>query len=203
MSEEQRVGPADDDQSTSADSATGTASEDSSLDDALNEYLDDNASQQQASNESTDLDKLRAEVVAANERALRAQAEVDNVRRRFRRENDEAIRYANKPLLTDLLPVIDNIHRALEAAKTNPESGGLLEGVSMVADQLVGVLEKHHCPKINAIGEQFDPELHEAILQQPSDEPKGTIILVAQDGYQLHDRLVRPSQVIVSTGPAE
>ncbi len=193
MSEEDKSVPSDDEQAVST--------EDGTVEDAIKEFLaDDEAA---AAADMSEVDKLKAEAKEANDRALRAQAEVDNVRRRFRRENEEAMLYANKPLLTDLLPVIDNIQRALDAAKSNPESSGLLEGVSMVAEQLIGVLEKHNCPKIQAMGEQFDPDLHAAILQQASDEPKGTIIEVAQDGYRLHERLIRPSQVIVSTGPNE
>ena len=192
MSEEDKVVPSDDEQAVSTEQDSGDA-----VEDAINEYLADDAT------EMSEIQKLKSLAQEANDRALRAQAEVDNVRRRFRRENEEAMLYANKPLLTDLLPVIDNIHRALEAAQANSESSGLLEGVSMVAEQLIGVLEKHNCPMIQAKGEPFDPDLHAAILQQPSDEPKGTIIEVAQDGYRLHDRLIRPSQVIVSTGPAE
>ena len=201
MSEEEKVVPSDDAVSTEA-----TPNENGVVEDAINEILADESAEK--SSEMTEVDKLKAQVKAAEDRALRAQAEVDNVRRRFRRENEEAMLYANKPLLSDVLPVIDNIHRAIDAAKDNAakdnaDSSGLLEGVAMVAEQLVGVLEKHHCPKIDALGEQFDPELHEAILQQPSDQPKGTIIQVAQEGYRLHKRLIRPSQVIVSTGPAE
>ncbi len=192
MSEEDKVVPSDDEQAVSTENADS-----GNVEDAINEFLADGAGA------TSEVEKLKAEVREANDRALRAQAEVDNARRRFRRENEEAMLYANKPLLTDVLPVIDNIQRALEAAKSNPESSGLLDGVSMVAEQLIGVLEKHKCPMIKAIGEQFDPDLHAAILQQPSEKPKGTIIEVAQDGYRLHERLIRPSQVIVSTGPAE
>ncbi|MFC1759093.1 nucleotide exchange factor GrpE [Planctomycetota bacterium] len=193
MSEEEKVVPSDDEQAVST--------EDGIVENAIEEFLADDAVA--ASTDMSEVGKLKAAAKEANDRALRAQAEVDNVRRRFRRENEEAMLYANKPLLTDLLPVIDNIHRALESARANPEGSGLLEGVSMVAEQLIGVLEKNNCPMIQAKGEQFDPDLHAAILQQASDEPKGTIIEVAQDGYRLHERLIRPSQVIVSTGPAE
>lgn len=191
MSDEEKNVPSDDDSNVSTGDAA-TANED-----AISEFLADEAT------EASEIEQLESKLAEANNRALRAQAEVENVRRRFRRENDEAVLYANKPLLSDLLPVVDNIERAIESANSSNDASGLLEGVKMVAEQLLAVLEKHNCPRIDAVGEQFDPEFHEAILQQPSDEPKGTILTVAQHGYKLHDRLIRPSQVIVSTGPAE
>ena len=143
--------------------------------------------------------ELANQLAQANDRVLRAQAEVENVRRRLRREMDERSQFATQPLLTDLLPVIDNLERALESAQQTEHAAGLLEGVKMVASQLHQVLEKHHCPRIAAQGAPFDPDLHEAIAQQPSQEhPPGTVMDVARPGYKLHDRVIRPSQVIVS-----
>jgi molecular chaperone GrpE len=146
------------------------------------------------------VDELRAELDQAKERVLRCQAELDNYRKRAAREMDEHRRYANIGLIRELLPVLDNVQRAIEAAEKSADGSGLLDGVKLVAQQLQGVLERHHCVKIEALGAPFDPHLHHAILQQPSDEhPANTVITVTQDGYQLHDRVVRPSQVIVST----
>ena len=106
-------------------------------------------------------------------------------------------------LIRDLLPVLDNLQRAI-AAEQGSENNGLLQGVQMVADQLTMTLDQHHCKNIAAEGEPFDPMRHEALLQQPSDEhPAGTVMQVAQTGYQLHDRVIRPAHVIVSQGPAE
>jgi len=136
--------------------------------------------------------------------ALRCQAELDNYRKRAARELEEHRRYADIGLIRDLLPVLDNIQRAIEAAEKSTDGSGLLDGVKLVAQQLEGVLDCHHCIKIEALGAPFDPHLHHAILQQPSDEhPANTIIMVTQDGYQLHDRVVRPSQVIVSTNATD
>jgi molecular chaperone GrpE len=144
-------------------------------------------------------DQLRAELEQAKDRALRCQAELDNYRKRAAREMDEHRRYASISLMRDLLPVMDNIQRAIEAAEKSTDGSGLLDGVKLVAQQLDNVLECHHCVKIKALGEPFDPNLHHAILQQPSEEyPPNTVIMVTQDGYLLHDRVVRPSQVIVS-----
>lgn len=151
-----------------------------------------------------ELETLRQELEAAKDRALRSQAELENYRKRMRREMEDERRYAQLPLLRDLLPVIDNIGRALQAAGNTPDGTGLLEGVKLVAQQLDGVLTRHHCTRIDALHQPFDPHLHAAILQQPSTEhPAGTVLNVAQEGYQLHDRVVRPAQVIVSTAPPE
>lgn len=143
---------------------------------------------------------LRDELDACKDRALRAQAEFDNYRKRMRKEMDDERRYAQLPLLSDLLPVLDNVQRAIQAAEKSPDAGGLLAGFKMVAQQLESVLARHHCTRIDALHKPFDPHLHAAIMQQPSDEyPANTVVQVAQDGYQLHDRVLRPAQVIVST----
>lgn len=151
---------------------------------------------------AADLTKLREELADANDRALRAQAEVDNVLKRARREIDEERRFANLPLLRDLLPVLDNIGRAIEAAAKSDDAAGLLTGVKMVAHQLDSVLQQHHCRKIAALEHPFDPHSHQAISQQPhAEHPENTVVLVVQEGYRLHDRVIRPAQVIVSKAP--
>jgi molecular chaperone GrpE len=150
------------------------------------------------------LDQLRSELEQLKDRVLRSQAELDNYRKRASRELDDHRRYANIGLMRDLLPVLDNIQRAIEAAEKTSDISSLLDGVRLVAQQLEGVLESFHCVKIKALGEPFDPQVHHAILQQPSaEQPPNTVIMVTQDGYQLHDRVVRPSQVIVSAAPAD
>jgi molecular chaperone GrpE len=146
------------------------------------------------------LQKLRAELVAAKERELRCHAELDNYLKRAARELEERLRYANLGLLRDLMPVIDNVGRAIQAAEQKADAAALLEGFKMVEQQLDDVLRRHHCTRIEALHAPFDPNVHHAIMQQPSEEyPANTVLLVAQNGYQLHDRVVRPSQVIVST----
>jgi molecular chaperone GrpE len=150
------------------------------------------------------LEQLRADLEETKDRVLRSQAELDNYRKRAAREIEDHRRYANLPLVRDLLPVLDNMERAIGAAGKNCEAAGLLEGVKLVVQQLESVLTKHHCQRIEALHQPFDPHLHEAISQQPSAEfPPGTVLLVAQCGFQLFDRVVRPSQVIVSAAPAE
>jgi molecular chaperone GrpE len=147
---------------------------------------------------------LSAELAAANDRLLRLQAEMQNLRNRTAREIADERRYAALPVLRELLPVVDNIDRAIEAAEKAGEADNLLEGFRLVRQQLLTTLDHHHCEPIEALGQPFDPHLHQAILQQPSPEaPAGTITLVTQPGYKLHDRVVRPAQVIVSSGPGD
>jgi len=149
-----------------------------------------------------DLAKLRSELEVANDLILRAQAELENFRKRSRREIVEERRYATLPLLRDVLPVVDNLKRAIESATDANSFAGLLEGVKLVADQLDTVLTQHDCQLIDALEAEFDPHFHEAISQIPSQEcPAGKVVHVSQVGYRLHDRVVRPSQVVVSTGP--
>ncbi len=150
-----------------------------------------------------DLTSLKKDLKEANDRCLRAQAELDNVRKRTRRELEERSRYASLPIANDLLSVVDNLQRALSAAPETEEAASFVQGVKMVCDQLATVLENHQCKKIDAVGEPFDPNLHEAIQMEASDEfAANTVSREIQIGYQIFDRVVRPSQVFVSTGPA-
>jgi molecular chaperone GrpE len=148
--------------------------------------------------------RFEQELADANERVLRVQAELENYRKRVRREMEEERRYAIAPLVKDLLPVLDNLERAIEAAQASPDNPGLLEGVKMVAAQLQGVLGQHHCQRIAAVGQTFDPNQHQAIAQEPSTEhPAGTVTRAVQSGYKLYDRVIRPAQVFVSSGTPE
>ena len=145
------------------------------------------------------LDQLRSDLEAAKDRALRSQAELENYRKRASREIDDHRRYANLPLMQDLLPVLDNIERAIAAAESTKDVAVLLEGVKLVARQFEEVFARYHCVRIGALHLPFDPHLHHAISQQPTNEfPPNTVVLVAQPGFMLHDRVVRPSQVLVS-----
>jgi molecular chaperone GrpE len=146
------------------------------------------------------LEQLRADLEGAKDRVLRSQAELENYRKRAAREIEDHHRYANLPLLRDMLPVLDNIERAVGAADKTHDAASLLDGIKMVVQQLDTVLQRYHCVRIEALHQPFNPHLHEAISQQPTAEyPPNTVILVAQQGFQLFDRVVRPSQVIVST----
>jgi molecular chaperone GrpE len=149
-----------------------------------------------------DPQQLAAELEEVRDRLLRTTAELENTRKRTARELQQERRYAALPLVCDLLPLIDNVQRAIEAAEKAQAPAGLLEGVRMVAQQLDSILTRNHCTRIEALGQAFDPHVHEAISHLPSSEPAGTVTAVAATGYQLHDRVVRPAQVVVSAGPA-
>jgi molecular chaperone GrpE len=143
-----------------------------------------------------------AELANANERMLRLQAEMQNLRNRTSREIADERKYAALPVISELLPVVDNIDRALEAAEKAGEAENLLAGFRLVKQQLHTLLSRHDCEPIEAENAPFDPNFHQAILQQPSnDVPAGNVMMVTQPGYKMHDRVVRPAQVIVSSGP--
>lgn len=157
----------------------------------------------EAPQDNPELERLQADLAEAQSQALRAQAELDNFRKRMRREMEEERRFAPAPLLRDLFPILDNLQRAVDAADKSEAGAALAEGVKMVLQQIEQVLEQHGCRRIPTQGETFDPHLHEAIVQQPSDQPAGAILVEALPGYQLHDRVLRASQVIVSGGPPQ
>jgi molecular chaperone GrpE len=145
--------------------------------------------------------ELEAHLKDATNKALRVQAELENYRKRAQRELADERRYAVVPLVRDLLPVFDNLQRAIDASQQSTDGKNLLEGVQMVAAQLEAVLQQHGCVRIETVGAAFDPNQHEAIAQEPSNEhPAGTITRATQVGYKLHDRVIRPAQVFVSTG---
>ncbi|MBN1910627.1 MAG: nucleotide exchange factor GrpE [Pirellulales bacterium] len=151
-----------------------------------------------------ELSELQAELEDAKDRALRFMAEMENYKKRVARQVEEERRYANLPLIRDLLPALDNMNRAIEAAEKSDSASGLLEGVKMVVQQIHGVLAQHDCHPIDAQDQPFDPNHHAAISQQPTaDVPPGTVLHVVQTGFRLHDRVVRPSHVIVSAPAAE
>ena len=144
-------------------------------------------------------------VLEAERQVLLARAEMENFRKRMQRDSEQQLKYANLALLRDLLDVVDNLNRAMDAAKSDTNnSQALLSGVQMVGQQMLSVLAKFGCKPIEAEGVEFDPNVHEAISQMPSEQYAAGI--VAQEvavGYLLHDRVIRPSSVIVSTGPAK
>ena len=165
--------------------------------------LEDLAADQVAAEAPQGNQQLQQAVQEAEARAVRAQAELENFRKRMSRERSEDLKYAALPIMRDMLPVIDNLDRALQSAEAGQPADGLVEGVKMVLAQLLSVLEQHHCKEIPAAGEPFDPMSHEAIAQLPSEDvPAGQVLEVHQPGYRLHDRILRPTNVIVSQGPA-
>ena len=135
-----------------------------------------------------------------NDRLVRQTADLENFRKRSQREKDEARQFANQGLLEKLLPVLDNFEMAL-AASENADPG-IRDGVQMIYDQLLVVLKESGVEPVDALGETFDPNLHEAISRKHTDEAEeGTVLQQVQRGYKLNDRLVRPARVIVAAAP--
>lgn len=161
----------------------------------------DQSSQDQSHNpEITEVD-FEAEAAKLKDLALRARADLENFRKRAIREKEEAIRYANNALLEKLLPVVDNFELGLDAAKSAPDAASILMGMNMVHKQLHEFLRTHGVEEVEAEGEPFDPNKHDAVAQEPSDlVPEGIVIRQVRKGYKLKDRLVRASSVIVSKG---
>lgn len=144
-------------------------------------------------------EQLRNEIRQLNDRWLRSEAEMDNLRRRTRRELEENAKFANQRLLVDLMEVVDNLQRALGAANQTAE-GSLVAGVQMVAVQFEDVLKRHGCERVPTVGQTFDPNVHEAIQMVACESPAGSIVQEVRSGYRLHDRLIRPAQVVVAAG---
>lgn len=155
------------------------------------------------------LEELKARALKADEnweRLVRTTADFDNYKKRAAREKQEAIRFANEGLIEKLVPVLDNFDMAL-AATAQSASGeaaqSLQTGVSMIFQQLKGVLTEAGLEEINAAGQTFDPNWHEAVSQQESaDAPEGQVLQQLRKGYKLRDRLIRPATVIVAKAPA-
>lgn len=151
--------------------------------------------------------KLAAAETAAKEahdRMLRHSAELDNYKKRSQREMVEFRKFANEALIKELLSVVDNLERAIASSPAdNAESDCMMEGVDLTLKEILKVFEKFSVKPVDAEGKPFDPNFHQAVMQEPSDEhPEGTVLTVLQKGYLLHDRLIRPAMVVVSKAKA-
>jgi molecular chaperone GrpE len=148
------------------------------------------------------LAEARQEAAQERDRLLRMSAEFENYKKRMNRQMDEFRKYANEALLKDLISVVDNLERALgTSAKDAGEkiSGSLIEGVEMTLNEILKILTKFNVTPIESLEKPFDPVFHEAVMQEESDEqPENTVINEFQKGYLIHDRLLRPSMVVVS-----
>ena len=146
------------------------------------------------------IQKLEEEVRDLNDQLLRRAADFDNFRKRIFREKEESIKYANAALLTDLLAIIDDFERAIQSAADSKDFDAFHTGVSMIEKQMVSILERNWgLKRFSADGELFDPEKHEAIAVEETDEHDTEIVLEDyQKGYLLHDRVLRPAKVKVA-----
>jgi len=144
------------------------------------------------------LEDAQAEAQTNHDRFLRERAELENFKKRMQREKAEALRFASEPLIRELLPVVDNLERAIEHGAGDGKS--VLEGVRLVLKSFHDVLDRHGVKPIEAIGEPFDPSRHEAMAQVESTEHEpNRVVEQLHRGYLLHDRLLRPALVTVSS----
>ncbi len=156
--------------------------------------------------DSARVEALERELAEAKDRTLRVAADLENFRKRALKDREEAHHFGHQNLVKDLLPSVDNLERAVDHARKGGEesASGLLEGVELVLRELHSVLGKHGVTPIEALGQPFDPALHEAMAQVPDgSQPPGTVVEVFQRGYQLRARLLRPARVVVSRLPDE
>ena len=147
------------------------------------------------------LTQLKAELSKYKDVALRSVADLDNYRKRMAREKDDAIRYANASFLERLIPILDNFELGLQAAKTGGSQSAVQDGMVMVFKQLQDFLASCGVETIDATGQHFDPNVHEAIAQEQNAEiAEGFVVRQLRKGYRLKDRLIRPANVVVSKG---
>jgi len=153
-----------------------------------------------------EVEALRAERDEFRDKFMRALADAENTRKRADRDRREAENYGGSKLARDMLPVYDNMRRALQAVEDSEKeaNAALLEGVELTMRELISVFKKHGIdPIVPEVGDRFDPQLHQAMFEAPLPGTKaGDIIQVAAEGFMLHDRLLRPAQVGVSSTPA-
>lgn len=150
-----------------------------------------------------ELEALRLEVAELREKNLRLLAETRNLQQRAQREKTEAIKYAEADFARELLVILDDLERTWESARSAKKAKAVADGVRIVYEHFLKVLKGRNITPIEALGKLFDPSVHQAMLQQPSDEyPAGTVIEELARGYAMHERVLRPSRVIVSSEPA-
>ena len=153
-----------------------------------------------------EIETLQAQIAELKNAVLRERADSDNLRKRFEREKESALKFGSEKLIKELLPVIDSLTLGLEAAKAHEAEGRqaldhFIEGSSMTLKLLLDVLQKNGVSELNPVGEKLDPELHQALSVIPSpDAEPNTILHVAQKGYLLNGRVIRAAQVIVADG---
>lgn len=169
---------------------------------------DEAAAEEALDDEEDDVDEVAAlqeEVNDLKDRLLRSLAEAENIRKRADRDRREAENYGGSKLARDMLPVYDNLQRALDAAGDEQKdvAGAVLEGIELTLRELLNVFGKHGIERVAPeVGDAFDPDFHQAMFEAPVPETKaGDIIQVMAEGFMLHDRLLRPAQVGVSSNP--
>lgn len=154
---------------------------------------------EEAAEEVLDPEKLAADLAELNQRFLRTAADFENYKRRTAQEKDDLLKYSNAKLMGELLPVLDNFQLALRTPGESQEAQNVIKGVEMIYRQMVQALEQAGMTKIEAVGQPFNPNLHEAIMQVDDDTvPEDTVVEELRAGYMLKERVIRPSMVKVS-----
>lgn len=150
--------------------------------------------------EMTELDTVKAELADTEDKFLRARAEIANMSNRFKNERELLVRYRSQDLGKKLLPSIDNLERAMAIEVDDEQGASLKKGISMVLESVQSALKDEGIEEIPALGQPFDPNLHQAVQTIPATDeaPADTIVEVLQKGYKLHDRVLRASMVIVT-----
>jgi molecular chaperone GrpE len=169
----------------------------------------DNQSSEQAQAAASavldDIESLRARALERDQYLSllqRTQADFENYQKRNQRERDLERRFAHFGFARELLTALDNLDRATAAAQQAKESGPLVQGVAMVQNQLLELMRRHGITPIEALGKTFDPNLHQAVMQEPTDAaPPNTVTKVLERGFMIYDRVLRPAHVVVSTSP--
>ncbi len=146
------------------------------------------------------LETAEKELQETHDRLLRVSAEFENYKKRSARDMTDFRKFANETLIKEMLPVVDNLERALESTNQDrPESKSVAEGVRMTLTEILKIFEKYQVKQIEALGETFDPSFHQAVMQEEDDsQPDKTITKELQKGYLMHDKLIRPAMVVVS-----
>jgi molecular chaperone GrpE len=144
------------------------------------------------------------EIAELKDRYLRSLAENENARKRLRQQSDETVRFQRENLLRELLPVVDNLERAVDAARGGGNGKPIVEGVEMVLRSLLDFLKTHGVTQLTSVGQPFDPQRHEAVDQiESSQHPPNTVVNEFHRGYQIGDRLLRPARVAVARSKRE
>ena len=153
----------------------------------------------EAAEEVLDPEKLAADLAELNQRFLRTAADFENYKRRTIQEKEDLLKYSNAKLMAELLPVLDNFQLALRSPAESTEAQNVVKGVEMIYRQMLQTLEQAGMTKIEAVGQPFNPNMHEAIMQVEDDTvPEDTVVEELRAGYMLKERVIRPSMVKVS-----
>lgn len=191
---------------TMAQAEAAVSGSDDSDDDGPELVIEDGADD--GADASAEVARLEEELAAAKDKWLRAVADLENYKKRVKREMDEAVLRATQQLLSAFLPVMDNLERALEVGEPAANNASdenaknvqnLVTGIRMVKDEFIGALSRHGIEPVGAVGEPFDPSVHDALQQIDSpDHAPGVVVREFEKGYRMGERLLRPARVIVA-----